>query len=129
MARVLVVDDNHDACELLARILRRFGHHAACQTTARGALAHLAEHTPDLIILDVMMPETTGLEVLRSLRADPRTAAVRVIVFTALSDDKTREEARRLGADRFVVKGAGWPALQAEIHRHIGIGATGGQPP
>ena len=120
MARVLVVDDNHDACELLARILRRVGHDADCQTTPRGALAHVAAQLPDLIILDVMMPEMTGLEVLRTLRADARTADVTVIVYTALSDEKTRREAQRLGASGFVVKGGGWTELHAEIQRHLG---------
>ena len=122
MARVMVVDDNHDACELLARIIRRFGHDVICHTTARAALVDLAAHTPDLIILDVMMPEMSGLDMLKSVRADPRTAAVPVVVFTALSDEKTRREATRLGAHGFVVKGDGWPALQAEIQKHIGLG-------
>ena len=120
MARILVVDDNHDTCELLARILRRAGHEASCETSPRDALAHLGSNTPDLVILDVMMPEMTGLEVLKALRKEPRTARVAVVVFTALSDDRTREEARRLGASGYVVKGTGWPDLHAEIEKHIG---------
>jgi len=123
VARVLVVDDNPDTCELLARLLRRCGHEADCQTTARGALDVLAAddgNLPDLIILDVMMPGTSGMEVLKSVRREPRTAAVRVVMFTALSDPKTRAEAQRLGAIGYVVKGVGWADLQAEIQKHIG---------
>jgi DNA-binding response OmpR family regulator len=120
MARVLVVDDNHDACELLARILRRSGHEAACQTTARGALAYLQSDRADLIILDVMMPEMTGLDLLGTIRTDRRMDEVPVIVYTALSDERTRGEAHRLGASGFVVKGTGWTELQAEIRRHLG---------
>jgi CheY-like chemotaxis protein len=120
MARVLVVDDNHDACELLARILRRTGHEAVCQTTARSALAYLGSSTPDLVILDVMMPEMTGLDLLKAIRANPRTANVNVVVFTALSDEKTRGEAARLGATGYVVKGSEWMLLQAEIQKYVG---------
>jgi DNA-binding response OmpR family regulator len=120
VARVLVVDDNPDTCELLARVLRRAGHDAHCQTSARGALDYLQTNTPDLVILDVMMPGMNGLEVLRSVRASPRTAAMPVVLFTALSDARTRAEARRLGASGYVVKGAGWAELHVEIQKHVG---------
>ena len=121
MARVLVVDDNQDTCELLARILRRAGHEAACETSAPRALRYLAAQVPDLVILDVMMPGMTGLELLQKLRADlAEHASIRVVVFSALSDAKTRAEAQRLGADDYVVKGTGWVDLQAAIEKHIG---------
>ena len=120
MARVLVVDDNHDTCELLARILRRAGHDAACETTAHGALQYLSSITPDLVIADVMMPEMNGLDLLKAIRGNPSSAAVVVVIFSALSDEHTREEARRLGASGYVVKGTGWADLHAEIEKHIG---------
>jgi DNA-binding response OmpR family regulator len=126
---VLVVDDNHDTCELLARILRRAGHDAACETTPHGALRYLTTTTPDLIIADVMMPEMNGLDMLKAIRSNPASAGVTVLVFSALSDDRTREEARRLGANGYVVKGTGWGALQAEIEKHIGPTPVNRPPP
>ena len=119
MARLLVVDDNEDACELIARLLRRAGYEATCHTSPSAALAYLAKDTPDLIVLDVMMPEMTGLDVLKSVRADPRLAAIPVVVYTALSDDRTRAAARSLGANAYVVKGGGWTDLHAEIRKYL----------
>ena len=126
MARVLVVDDNQDTCELLARILRRAGHDAACQTSPAGALDQIRRDVPDLVILDVMMPGMTGLELLRAVRAEEGFAALPVVLFTALSDEKTRAEARRLGASGYVVKGTGWTELHAEIQKHVGATSAGG---
>ena len=120
MAHVLVVDDNLDTCELLARVLRRTGHSATCQSSAAAALASLRSQPTDLVILDVMMPGMTGLEVLAAIRADARLAAVKVLMFTALSDAKTQAEARRLGAVGYIIKGVGWPVLLGEIQRLIG---------
>ena len=126
MVRLLVVDDNEDACELLARILRRTGYEVTCQTSAADALRYLDTETPDLVVLDVMMPGMTGLDVLKSVRADARLAGVPIVIYTALSDEKTRTAARALGASGYVVKGGGWPDLHAEIVRHIG--PAGSQP-
>ena len=120
MARLLVVDDNEDACELIARLLRRAGHEATCHTSPSAALSYLAKETPDLIVLDVMMPEMTGLDVLKSVRADARLAAVPVVVYSALSDERTRAAALSLGASAYVVKGGGWTDLHAEIQKHVG---------
>ena len=129
MARLLVVDDSEDSCELLARILRRAGHDPTCYTSATEALAGLArDDIPDLIVLDVMMPEMTGLDVLKALRADPRLASVPVVIYSALSDDKTRSAARTLGANGYVVKGGGWTDLESEIRKHLeptGRGVSG----
>jgi len=128
VARVLVVDDNHDTCELLARILRRAGHDAACETTALGALEFLRNNTPALVIADVMMPEMNGLDLLKAIRSTPSSAGVAVVVFSALSDERTQEEARRLGANGYVVKGSGWADLHTEIVKHIGPTPVGRPP-
>ena len=129
VARVLVVDDNQDTCELLARILRRAGHDAACETSPAQVMDHVRRDAPDLVILDIMMPGMTGLELLRAIRAEAGLAALPVVLFTALSDEKTRAEARRLGASGYVVKGTGWVELHAEIQKHVGAGSVGGASP
>jgi len=101
---VLVVDDHAEVCRGLERLLRADGLFAAYAVGGAAALAWLGECTPDLILLDLMMPEVDGLEVLRRVRADPRTAALPVIVFSALAESQGREPAMLAGATDYWVK-------------------------
>jgi DNA-binding response OmpR family regulator len=98
MASLLVVDDDPHVCELLRRLLSRAGHAVTCAGSGAEGLAALRERTPDLLILDWMMPEIDGAEVLRRLRADPQTRSVRVMVYTAADEPAVEREAMRLGA-------------------------------
>ena len=98
MASLLVVDDDPHVCELLRRLLARFGHAVSCAGSGAEALATLREAAPDLVILDWMMPEIDGAEVLRRLRADPATSGVPVMVYTAADEPHVEREAVRLGA-------------------------------
>ena len=108
MGLILVVDDHPDTCRLLARLVRRMGHEAVAVEGGGAALEYLRggrERRPDLVLLDVMMPGVNGLDVLREVRADPRTGDLMVVMFTAAADPQVREEAIRLGATDFWLKG------------------------
>jgi CheY-like chemotaxis protein len=72
MHKVLIVDDTADARDILARLLRRHGLSALTAADGPSALSVIADQRPDLVILDFMMPEMDGIEVLRKLRSDPR---------------------------------------------------------
>lgn len=76
-----------------------------CVDSGEAALAYLRLHLPRLVILDVMMPGMDGFEVLKAIRSDPRTAALPVIMFTASSDDKHRDQAQQLKATDYWLKG------------------------
>jgi CheY-like chemotaxis protein len=106
VATVLIVDDNEDICRVLARLVRSSGHTAEVASGGQQAIDYLATHRPDLLILDVMMPHVDGLEVLRSVRNDPRTAAVPVVMFTAAGEGEIRDRALRAGASGYLVKGS-----------------------
>jgi DNA-binding response OmpR family regulator len=82
-----------------------------------------------LVILDVMMPGMTGLEVLRTIRAEARLNTTRVLMFAAMSDARTTAEARSLGAAGYIVKGVGCPELLAEIRKNVGAGTSAGFTP
>ena len=103
-ADVLVVEDEPDIRHLVAHHLEREGFR--CREVATGAEALRAVRTavPDLIVLDLMLPEIGGLEVCRRLRADAGTASIPIIMLTAKSDEVDRVVGLELGADDYVAK-------------------------
>ena len=105
MATVLIVDDHPDVCRVVSRLVRTIGHRADSAHGGQPALDYLRDKVPDLIILDAMMPKVDGLQVLRSVRTDPRTRDVPVVMFTALSDPEFKSRAMEEGANDLWVKG------------------------
>src|SRR5215210_49646 len=104
---ILVVDDNLDTAKPLARMLTHFGHKGMYVTSGEEALAHFRvpeQPLPDLVLLDAMMPGIDGMEVLRELRADPKTANLPIVMFSAVSDSSYRTHALNKGATDFWVK-------------------------
>ena len=103
-ADVLIVEDEPDIRNLIVHHLTRDGFR--CRTAGSGAeaLARVRAAAPDLVVLDLMLPEMTGLEVCRRLRADPTTAGVPIIMLTAKTDEVDRIVGLEMGADDYVAK-------------------------
>jgi DNA-binding response OmpR family regulator len=101
---VLIVEDEPDIRNLLVLHLSREGFQ--CRTAGNGAdaLAEVRAVRPDLLVLDLMLPGLSGLEVCRRLRAEPSTAALPIIMLTAKADEVDRVVGLELGADDYVVK-------------------------
>ncbi|MBN1889148.1 MAG: response regulator [Thermoflexales bacterium] len=112
---ILIVDDEPGACQTLEALLLNQGYHLALATSGQQALAMAAELAPDVILLDVMMPDMDGFEVCRRLRSDPRLAIVPVIMVTALDDRGSRLQGLAAGADDFVSK----PFDRAELRARV----------
>jgi two-component system alkaline phosphatase synthesis response regulator PhoP len=125
MRSLLVVDDDERTCEAVQRLLSRMGYVVACSTNGRDALTVLHDLRFDLVILDWMMPEMDGLEVLRRLREDPHTRDVKVILYSAADDQETAAEAARLGASDCVLKSGGFFALYDRIEQLLPPGENG----
>jgi DNA-binding response OmpR family regulator len=104
MARVLVVDDDSDINSALQSALRIGGYEAEGVETGAAALAVCERACPDLVLLDLMLPDLDGLEVCRRLRAGPVSARVPIVFLTARTDEATRVRGLALGADDYVVK-------------------------
>jgi phosphate regulon transcriptional regulator PhoB len=102
--RVLIVEDEPDIRDLLAFHLEREGYHVTRSRTGADALRQVRARPPDLILLDLMLPELGGLDVCRRLRQDPRTASVPIVMLTARGEEVDRILGLELGADDYIVK-------------------------
>ena len=114
--RVLVVDDETRNRQLIEVILGPEGYRLLSAASGTEALAAAAEHRPDLILLDIMMPGIDGYRVLSALKADEVTKAIPVVLVSALTDASTQAHARNLGADGFLTK----PFSHADLRGLVG---------
>lgn len=104
MTRVLVADDDPDILELVAFKLRGAGFEVTTVPDGDAAVREARRAAPDLVILDVMMPKLSGIDVCRELRADPTTAAVPIVLLTARSQERDVERGFDAGANDYLVK-------------------------
>jgi two-component system cell cycle response regulator len=112
---ILIVDDEPVGRETLQALLMAQGYNLTFASSGAEALAKVAELVPDLILLDVMMPDIDGFEVCQRLRVDPLLAEVPVIIVTALDDRNSRLRGIEVGADDFVTK----PFDRAELRARV----------
>jgi len=118
---VLVVDDDRNAVDILSRLLTREGFTVQCASGGHEALATVARHPIDVILLDVMMPDMDGFQVCEALRRDERTREIPVILLTAKDDMETRVVGMRLGVSEFLTKPINkvelFARLRAQMHQ------------
>jgi CheY-like chemotaxis protein/MinD-like ATPase involved in chromosome partitioning or flagellar assembly len=113
--KILIIDDDVDTLRLVGLMLQRQGYQIVAANNGEQGLAHADAEAPDLILLDVMMPQMDGYEVARRLRANPETANIPILMFTAktqLDDKVTGFEA---GADDYLTK----PTHPTELQAHV----------
>lgn len=113
--RILIVDDEPGSREVLEAMVTQAGFDVAQVADGPAALTHIAETPPDLILLDVLMPGMSGLEVCQRLKRDPATSAIPIIVVTAVGEMAVKEDALRSGADDFLTKPVQSDDLQARV--------------
>jgi CheY-like chemotaxis protein len=104
--RVLVVDDNTDAAQMLAALLEVQGHDVSVEYDGRGALARAHDEHPDVLLLDIGLPDMDGYELARRLRAQPENAGATLVALTGYGQNQDREEAQQAGFDHYLVKPA-----------------------
>lgn len=103
-ASILVVEDEIDMARILEFNLSNLGHEVSVAGTGDTARRRLAEMAPDLVLLDLRLPDAFGVDLLREIKGNPDTASVPTIVVSALGDEETVVEALNLGAEDYVTK-------------------------
>ena len=101
---VLIVDDNPQNVELLQAFLESLPVKIVTAVDGLDALQKVGEHQPDLVLLDIMMPQMSGFQVCRKLKSDPKTRDIQVLMVTALNELGDIEQANECGTDDFVSK-------------------------
>ena len=104
MSQVLVVDDNEDSLRIISTVLQGASYEVQLARSGKEALSAIEAGLPDAILLDIMMPEMSGIEVLERLRSSPRGARVPVILLTAKSQDEDVISGYQYGADYYITK-------------------------
>lgn len=117
--RILAVDDDASVCEFYQHSLPMIGFEAACVTSAQKAREALAAKHPDLILMDIMMPEEDGISFTKELRNAEKTAHIPIIVVSGLADAGTLNDALLFGAVDYLVKPIDIDTLKAKIERAL----------
>jgi len=113
--KILVVDDDVDTLRLIGLMLQRQGYQIVAANNGTQALSMTLSERPDLILLDVMMPDMDGYEVSRQLRANPATSDIPIIMFTAKSQVDDKVQGFESGADDYLTK----PTQPRELFAHV----------
>ena len=116
MAKILVVEDEHDLRQVLEYNLRQSGHEVLLAGTGKEGLDLAREHRPDLVLLDLMLPDLPGTEVCRTLKEHPTTRSIAVVMVTARGEEIDRVVGFELGADDYVVKPFSVRELLLRVH-------------
>ena len=102
--KILVVDDEPTIVRLMEFILARQGHEMLVAVNGEEALEKIRAHAPDLVLLDIMMPRIDGYEVARTVRADPATAALPIIMLSAKAQEEDIRKGVEIGVDEYITK-------------------------
>lgn len=113
--KILIIDDDLDTLRLVGAMLQRQGYQIAVASNGEQGLSQAGSQNPDLILVDVMMPDMDGYEVTRRLRNNPQTADIPILMFTAKTQLDDKVSGFESGADDYLTK----PTHPAELQAHV----------
>lgn len=117
MTNILVIEDEDNIALALGFLLTREGYNHDRLASGKGALSCIRETRPDLVLLDVMLPDVSGYQILQDMRADPSLAPIRVLLMTARGSVVEHRKGMALGANGFIAKPFELAELRAEMTR------------
>lgn len=122
-ARIMIVEDDDNIATALEYVISREG--MACERIASGgeAMTRIRDTRPDLVLLDIMLPEVSGYDICRDIRTDPGLSNVRILMMTARGSAAEQKKVMALGADGFISKPFELKFLRTEVHRLLAGGA------
>lgn len=120
--KLFLVDDERDLIQALEMRLAAEGFRIFCATDGLSALVEIGREHPDLILLDICLPNLDGFDVFQQLRQNPDTAHIPVIFLTARTSMEDRQKARHLGAAGYLSKPFQWPKLLALLRNTLSAG-------
>lgn len=120
MARILIVEDEDNIATALEFLMTREGHSHRRLASGAGALDAIRAEPPDLVLLDIMLPDISGYQIVEELRADPALRDVQVLMMTARGSVMERRKGLALGANGFIAKPFELSELRSEMARLLG---------
>lgn len=103
-SKILLVDDDKDLCDLYKTTLSAEGFNIRVAQNGEEALSEIMKDKPDLVVLDIMMPKIHGMDTLDILKATPETKDIKVLILSALSDQKMKNKAKEFQVVDYIVK-------------------------
>lgn len=120
---ILIVEDNDSNMKLFRDVLSAHGYDAACAESGARALEMVREVDPALIVLDVQLPDVSGLDVTRWIRADPALRHVPILAVTAFAMKGDAERILAAGCDAYLAKPIGIDRFMAAVEKHLRVAA------
>ena len=120
-SRIFIVDDVSRNIQVLAGMLSEENYHIVFATNGKDALERMASMAPDLVLLDVMMPEMDGFEICETMRFDPLLKDIPVIFLTARADSGSVVKGLRMGGADYITKPFNTSELLARVRTHLGL--------
>ena len=117
---VMIIEDEEDAAELFAEMMRVSGYRVVKTSKSVPAIEIMTAEKPDVILLDIMMPEVSGLDILRAMRRDPALAGIPVVIITAKGMPADIKNGMEAGASTYLTKPVGFLDLKEAVERALG---------
>jgi DNA-binding response OmpR family regulator len=119
MATVMIVEDNMESSRFLQRMLQMEGHVAVCEAVGEGVVETVSRMKPDLLLVDVLLPGMSGIDLLKAVRESPGLQSVPVVMLSGVMDLQTQSQAFEAGASDYIIKGLDWESFWGRIEPYL----------